>query len=81
LSISPRFKFDQLNVRAGQRDFEVKRGPGAALWRLSKPRSLRADNALLQRLFQELQTARGEPVRSATRRATIWNRTACKRRR
>ncbi len=51
-------KFDQLNVRAGQRDFEVKRGPGAALWRLSKPRSLRADNALLQRLFQELQTAR-----------------------
>jgi len=28
-------KFDQLNVRAGQRDFEVKRGPGAALWRLS----------------------------------------------
>ena len=51
-------KFDQLNVRAGQRDFEVKRGPGAALWRLSTPRSARADNALLQRLFQELQTAR-----------------------
>src|SRR2546425_3157211 len=51
-------KFDRLNVRAGQRDFEVERGPGGAPWRLSKPRSARADNALLQRLFQELQTAR-----------------------
>src|SRR5438477_8879776 len=59
-------KFDRLNVRAvapgqaasGARDFEVERGPGGPLWRLVKPRPARADNALLQRLFQQLQTAR-----------------------
>jgi Domain of unknown function (DUF4340) len=51
-------KFDRLHVRAGQRDFEVERGPGGPLWRLTKPRLARADNALLQRLYQQLQTAR-----------------------
>src|SRR5216117_184931 len=51
-------KFDRLNVRAGQRDFEVERSPGGTLWRLIKPRLARADNALLQQLFQQLQTAR-----------------------
>src|SRR5438876_6566479 len=57
LPISP-LKFDRLHVRAGQRDFEVERGAGGPLWRLTKPRLARADNALLQRLFQQLQTAR-----------------------
>ena len=51
-------KFDRVHVRAGQRDFEVERSPGSTLWRLSKPRLARADNALLQQLFQQLQTAR-----------------------
>jgi hypothetical protein len=51
-------KFDRLHVRAGQRDFEVERSPGGPLWRLTKPRLARADNALLQQLFQQLQTAR-----------------------
>src|SRR5213075_1642382 len=44
-------KFDLLNVRAGQRDLEVKRS--GSLWRLTGPRAARADNALLQRLFQQ----------------------------
>ena len=51
-------KFDRLHVRAGQRDFEVERSPGGPLWRLTKPRLARADNALLQQLFQQLQTTR-----------------------
>src|SRR5437762_3881136 len=55
-------KFDRLHVRAGQRDFqrdfELERSPGGPPWRLAKPRPARADNALLQRLFQQLQTAR-----------------------
>src|SRR5216117_1002166 len=63
-------RFDRLNVRAGQRDFqrdfEVERGPGGPLWRLTKPRPARADNALLQRLFQQLQTARVDQFVSDT---------------
>jgi hypothetical protein len=51
-------KFDRLNVRAGQRDFEVEHPPGGTLWRLTKPRLARADNVLLQQLFQQLQMAR-----------------------
>ena len=51
-------KFDGLHVRAGPRDFEVERSPGVPLWRLTKPRLARADNVLLQQLFQRLQTAR-----------------------
>jgi hypothetical protein len=51
-------KFDRLHVRAGQRDFAVEHSPGGLLWRLTKPRLARADNALLQHLFQQLQTAR-----------------------
>src|SRR5213075_1445631 len=50
--------FDRLQLRAGQRDFEVERGSGSPLWHLSKPRVARADNARLQQLFQRLQTAR-----------------------
>jgi hypothetical protein len=50
-------KFDRFHVRAGQRDFQVERSPGGP-WRLSKPRLARADNALVQQLFQQLQTAR-----------------------
>ena len=50
--------FDRLHLRAGQRDFEVERGAGSPLWRLTKPRLARADNARLQQLFQRLQTTR-----------------------
>ena len=63
-------KFDRLHVRAGQRDFqrdfELERSPGGPLWRLAKPRPARADNALLQRLFQQLQTARVDQFVSDT---------------
>src|ERR1051326_3168277 len=52
-------RFDRLHVRAGrQRDFEVERSAGGTLWRLTQPRVARSDNALLQQLFQQLQTTR-----------------------
>src|SRR6266571_921752 len=63
-------KFDRLHVRVGQRDFqrdfEVERSTGGTLWRLAKPRLARADNALLQQLFQQLQTARVDQFVSDT---------------
>ena len=52
-------KFNRAVVRAGApREFEVQRDPTNQLWRLTRPRSARADNALLEQLFQQLQAAR-----------------------
>jgi hypothetical protein len=51
------WKLDQLHVRAGAREFTVERDPASRLWRLTAPRSARADNALLHQLLQQLQTA------------------------
>lgn len=50
--------FDRLQVRAGEREFELQRNGAAGLWRLTRPRSARADNGLLQQVLQQLQTVR-----------------------
>jgi len=51
-------KFDRLSVvRSGSREFAVERDPAGKLWRLTTPRSARADNNLLQQLLQQLQNA------------------------
>lgn len=45
-------------IGASPREFEVQRDPTNQLWRLTKPRSARADNALLGQVYQQLQAAR-----------------------
>jgi len=51
--------FDRVNVRAGAREFEVQRSSGPdAVWRVTKPRPARADNARWDLLLQQLQTVR-----------------------
>ena len=51
-------KFDRLTVHADGREFTVERDPAAKLWRLTTPRSARADNSLLQELLQQMQNVR-----------------------
>lgn len=53
-----RLNFNRLQVRAGTREFELQRDGAAKLWRLTRPRSARADNGLLQQVLQQLQTVR-----------------------
>jgi hypothetical protein len=50
--------FNRLLVRAGTREFELQRDGAIKLWRLTRPRSARADNGLLQQVLQQLQTVR-----------------------
>ncbi len=51
-------KFNRAVVRAGTREFEVQRDSTNQVWRLTKPRSARVDNGLLEQLFQQLQATR-----------------------
>ena len=50
--------FDRLSLRSGTREFEVQRGGPSRLWRVTKPRSARADNPRLEQLLQQLQIIR-----------------------
>jgi hypothetical protein len=54
--------FNRFYVRArnpaGTRDFTLERDSATRLWRLTRPRSARADNGLLELVLQELQTVR-----------------------
>jgi len=50
--------FDRLQVRAGEREFKLQRDGATRLWRLTWPRSARADNGLLQQVLQQLQNVR-----------------------
>jgi uncharacterized protein DUF4340 len=50
--------FNRLQVRAGEPRFEMQRDSATQIWRLTRPRSARADNGLLQQVLQQLQTVR-----------------------
>jgi len=51
-------KFNRAVVRSGAREFEIQRDPTNLVWRLTRPRSARANNALIVQVFQQLQAAR-----------------------
>jgi len=49
-------RFDQVSVRSGGRGFEVQREGTHRLWRVTQPRSARADNGRIDQLWLRLQT-------------------------
>jgi hypothetical protein len=51
-------RFDRVNLRSGSRSFELQREGTPPLWRITQPRSARADNGRIDQLWIQLQTVR-----------------------
>lgn len=51
-------KYNRAIVRSGVREFEIQRDPTNLVWRLTRPRSARANNGLIDQMLQQLQAAR-----------------------
>lgn len=52
-----RLPFDHVQVRSGQRVFELGKNPGSQLWQITKPIPARGDQTQITALFEELRKA------------------------